>query len=232
LRLQLLQLHRVLSLLNLVIGEPLQVGSQTESRHGGDEPFGWVVLEPFDGISEVHRELVVEVMVTLADGAKCGEEVVARSVLVVERLVPEPVGKRVDTERRVVDKQEPSGTGKEESALPVSPSEPSYKRGEDDTHEQKHRNVVLVLPPDDLVSGQVRDVGNSDLASRLDEHPSYMRPPETLVGRVRVELGVGVSVVCSMASRPPFDRALNSTGAGKGQGVLQRQRGVVRSVSP
>ena len=75
--------------------------SETEYRHGGNEPLGRVVLEPLDGISEIHRELVVEVVVTFTDGTEGSEEVVAGSVLVIERLVSEPVGERVDTEGRL-----------------------------------------------------------------------------------------------------------------------------------
>lgn len=75
------------------------MGSETKDRHGRDEPLGRVVLEPLDGVSEIHRELVVEVVVTFSDGAKSGEKVVAGSVLVIERLVSEPMGERVDTER-------------------------------------------------------------------------------------------------------------------------------------
>jgi len=100
--LELLELHRVLSLGDLVVGELLEVGSEAKDRHGRDEPLGGVVLEPLDGVTEVHGELVVEVVVAFSDGAEGGEEVVAGSVLVVKRLVTEPVGERVDTEGRLV----------------------------------------------------------------------------------------------------------------------------------
>lgn len=75
------------------------MGSETEDRHGRDEPLGRIVLEPLDGVSEIHGELVVEVVVAFSDGAKSGEEVVAGGMLVIERLVSEPMGERVDTER-------------------------------------------------------------------------------------------------------------------------------------
>jgi hypothetical protein len=89
-----------------------------------------------------------------------------------------------------------------------------------------------VLPPDDLVAGEVGHVGDTDLASGLDEHPSDVSPPETLVGRVRVELGVGVAVVSAVAARPPLDRALDGARAGERETKLKRNRGVVRSVRP
>ena len=227
-----LQLHGVLSLLDLVVGESLEVRSETKRRHGPDEPLGGVVLEPLDGVSEVHGELVVEVVVALTDGAEGGDKVVTRGVLVVEGLVSEPVSKRVDAEGRVVHKAQSSGTGEEESSPPVSPSESGNESREGESHEEEQGEVVLVLPLDDLVSGQVGDIGDTDLSSRLDDHPSDVGPPETLVGRVRVELGVGVSVVGSVSSGPPFDGSLNGTSTSDREGVLERDRGVVSSVSP
>lgn len=58
---------------------------------GGDEPFGGVVLVPLDRVAVVHGELVVEVVVPLADGDEGGDHVVSRGVLVVEGRLAEPV---------------------------------------------------------------------------------------------------------------------------------------------
>jgi len=74
------------------------VRGETKDGHGRDEPLGRVVLEPLDGVSEIHGELMVEVVVALTDGAESSEEVITGSVLVVERLVSEPVSQGVDTE--------------------------------------------------------------------------------------------------------------------------------------
>ena len=84
--------HSVLTLLDFIIGKSFEVGSQTKGRHGTNEPFGRVVLVPFDGISEIHWELMMEVVVAFSDGAKSSDEVVARGVFVVERLISEPMG--------------------------------------------------------------------------------------------------------------------------------------------
>lgn len=100
-----LQFHGVLTLLNLVVRETLQMRGETELRHGPDEPLSGVVLEPLDSVSEVLRELMVEVVVTLANGAKSSDDMVSRRVLVVEGLLTKPVGKRVDTESRLNDAQ-------------------------------------------------------------------------------------------------------------------------------
>ena len=91
--LELLEFHCQLTLAHFVIGESLEMRSETEPRHDSDEPFSRVVLVPLDGIAIVHGELVVEVVVTLADGNKSGEDVITRSMLVIERSLSEPVSK-------------------------------------------------------------------------------------------------------------------------------------------
>lgn len=71
---------------------------QAELRADPDEPLGRIVLVPFNGISVVHGELVVEVVVTFADSYEGGNEVVLGCVLVVEGGLTEPVSEGVDTE--------------------------------------------------------------------------------------------------------------------------------------
>jgi len=175
---------------------------------------------------------VVEVVVSLADGDQSGDEVVTGSVLVVESVLSEPMSQRVDTESGVVDEQQPSGTGKEETSLPIAPTETGNTHGEEQSHDQQERQVVVVLPPDDLASGQVGNVGDTDLGPRLEDHPADVCPPEPFVGRVRVEAGVGVTVVGSVATGPPLDGSLDSSSSSAGEDVLERARSGVRSVGP
>lgn len=74
------------------------MAGKTELLHGPDEPLGGIVLVPLDGISVVHGELVVEVMVALSNSCQRGDDMVARSMLVVKGRVSEPVSERVDAE--------------------------------------------------------------------------------------------------------------------------------------
>ena len=71
----------------------------------------------------------------------------------------------------------------------------------------------MVLPPHNGFPAQVTNVGDTGLAAGLDEHPADMRPPETEVRIVRVESGVGVAVMCAVATSPPLDRAFDGAGA-------------------
>jgi hypothetical protein len=72
------------------------VTRETELLANPDDPFGRVVLVPFDGVTVVHWELMVEVVITFADSRKSGDDMVAWGVLVIERSLSEPVSKRID----------------------------------------------------------------------------------------------------------------------------------------
>ena len=89
------------ALFNLVGTELLEVVGKAKLLGCPDEPLGWVVLPPLNGISEIRWEFVVEVVVALAKRDQCGEEVVTWGVLVVVWRRPEPVCERVDGECRL-----------------------------------------------------------------------------------------------------------------------------------
>jgi len=63
-----------------------------------DKPLGRIVLIPFDSVAVVHGKLVMEVVVTFANGDECSCKMVPGSMLVVEGCCSEPVGERVDAE--------------------------------------------------------------------------------------------------------------------------------------
>lgn len=132
----------------------------------------------------------------------------------------------------MVDKNETGDGSVEEAAPPVIPSESGNGGWEDEAHEDDQRKVKLVLELDHGVSPQIGDVSDTWLASRLDNHPSQMRPEETIVSSVRVKIGVGISVVRSVAPGPPVDGALYGTCTHKSEEVFQGTRRSVRSVRP
>ena len=79
---------------------------QTKLLHSPDEPFCRVVLVPFDSVSVVPGELVVEIVITLSDGDEGGNHMIAGCVLVIERSLTEPVSEGIDTERRLCSDQQ------------------------------------------------------------------------------------------------------------------------------
>jgi hypothetical protein len=61
-----------------------------------DEPFGGIILIPSDGVTVVHGELVVEVVIAFANGHESSHEMVSGCMLIIERRLSKPVGERVD----------------------------------------------------------------------------------------------------------------------------------------
>lgn len=62
-----------------------------------NEPLGGIILVPLDGITVIHRELMMEIMIPLADGNERSKEMVAWCMLVVEWRRSKPVSDGVDT---------------------------------------------------------------------------------------------------------------------------------------
>jgi len=174
----------------------------------------------------------MEVMVTFTDGHESSGEVIPWRVLVIKGSLSKPMRKRVDAKGRVMDENETKDTRIDVSSTSVSPQKPGKNRGYDEAHEENQLEIMPVLPPHYLVLAQIADVRHTRPTARLQEHPSYMRVPETLMGVVRVEVGVGIAMVCPVTSRPPLDRAFDSTGSRKGKIILQRNRCIVRPMCP
>lgn len=229
---QLLQFHSKLTLADFVVREDLEMASETELLADPDEPFGRVILIPLDGVSVVHGELVVKVVVTLADGDESGGKVVAGCVLVIKGRLPEPVGERVDAERGMMNEAQSEHASVNEAAFGVAPAKVGDEGGDGKGGDENQLDVPFVLPLDDRVASQVADVGDTGPSAGLDKHPANVGVEEALVGVVGVELGVGVTMVSSVATRPPLDGAFDSSGTRNSEEVLKGLRSVVGAVCP
>lgn len=145
-------------------------------------------------------------MVALTKSDKSSDDVITGRVAVVEWLVTEPVCQGVDTEGGLLDEEDSEDTSVDESTHPVSPSKTGYEAGEDHSHEDDGLDVVAMLPDNDGVVVQIGDVGSTNtLWVLLHDHPSDVRVEKTLSNGVWVLVGVGVSVMCPVISRPPSD---------------------------
>ena len=77
-----------------------------------------------------------------------------------------------------------------------------------------------------------------DVAAKLvrwigqHEHPSQVGPPEALLCVVRIEIGVGVAVMYSVAATPPLDGALHRTRASKTEEDAHREGRAVSTMCP
>ena len=69
----------------------LQMGSQANLVAYPNEPLRRVILIPLDCIPIVHGELMVEVMIAFANRDKSSNDMITRSVLVIEWRLAEPM---------------------------------------------------------------------------------------------------------------------------------------------
>lgn len=93
------------ALFDFVGAELLEIVGKAELLPDPDVPLGGVVLPPLDGVAVIRGELVVEVVVALAEGDQGSDDVVTGRVAVIKGLVAEPVGQRVDAEGSLLDEE-------------------------------------------------------------------------------------------------------------------------------
>lgn len=89
-----------------------------------------------------------------------------------------------------------------------------------------------MLPPNDFILAEVRDVRDTRFAPWLDDHPTNVGPQEAAMRIVWIEFGIRVSVVCAVSARPPLDGPLHSTSTRSSEEVLQWPGRVIRAVGP
>jgi hypothetical protein len=175
----------------------------------------------------------MEVVVAFAKRHEGGEDVVSGRVAVIERLISEPVGQRVDAESGLLNKEDPEEARVDKASEPVAPPEPGNHSWEDKSHGQNGRNIVLVLEDHDGVLVKIGDVGAAEsLGVLFHHHPSNVRVQETLTNGIRVLFGVSVAMMGTVATGPPPDGAFDSTSTDKGEINLERERGGIRGVGP
>jgi len=211
--------------LNFVTREFFETRGKTKVETDLDQPFGWVVLPPLDSVSVVGGIAVVVVVVSFAESDECGEDVVSWGMSVIERLIAEPVGKRVDAECSVVDKDESADSGVVKSTSPVTPTNASNESGDQEAHDEDDESVVLVLQADEDIRVEIRDIGTSDtFGVLLEDHPSEMCVHQAFSDRVWIFLCVGVTMMSTMVSRPPPNGSFDGAATKSSKDVLERSR--------
>lgn len=136
------------------------------------------------------------------------------------------------TSTYVMNEGRAESASEEEATAVILPEETWDDGGQDVGHEDEEPDVVVVLPADDWIPAEIGNVGDTRLAAGLDEHPANVGPEETLVGGVRIKVGVGVAMVCTVTTRPPLDRPLDGTSTSECQSIFKRLGGVVGTMRP
>lgn len=122
----------------------------------------------------------------------------------------------------MVHKDEPQSASVEIATAVITPAQTSDDRRNNEPDGDDEGDVPAVLPANDGIPAEVAHIGNTGLATGLEDHPASVRPEQTLVGAIWVEVGIGVAVVCAMTTGPPLDGTFDRTGAGGSEEILQR----------
>ena len=216
------------TLLDLVGAELLQIIGETAELPERNGPLGGIILVPLDSIAVVGWELVVEVVVTLAECDQSSDKVIAGRVAVIEGLVTEPVSQGVNAEGSLLNEANAEDTSVDVATPPITPTETANESREDNGHEDDRLDEVAVLPNNNGVLVEVADIGAAlALGVLLHDHPAHVGVEQTLADGVRVLIGVGVAVVGAVTVRPPADGALHGTRAASGEKDFERKGGLV-----
>lgn len=89
-----------------------------------------------------------------------------------------------------------------------------------------------MLPFDDGILSQVADIGYTSLTSGLHEHPSKVSVEQAFVCVVWIQVRIGITMMGTVLSRPPFDRTLYGTGTCEGEDDFEGLGGVICAVAP
>ena len=188
---------------------------------------------PFNCIPVVGRKLVMKVVVSFAKSDEGGDDVIPGRVAVIEWLVTEPMSQGVDAKGSLLDEEDAQNAAIDEATEPIAPSKATYERGKDETHEEHDFQVVSVLPDNDGVFIEIRDVGAANAFRVLfHEHPAKVRVQQALTDRVWVLVGVGIAVVSTVVTSPPSDRAFDGTATNGSEEDAERQGGRIGGMGP
>lgn len=198
------------ALFNFVGTELLEVIGETHHLPQADRPLGGIILIPRNSVTVVRGELVMEVVVTLAESDKSGNDVITGGVAIIEGLVTEPMGERVDTEGSLLNEADAKDAAIDEAAHIIAPQKSTEDGGEDQSHDDDTLEIVAVLPDDNGVLIEIGNVGTARaLGVLLENHPAKMRVEKTLANGVGILLGVGIAMVGTMLPGPPADRTFD-----------------------
>lgn len=119
---------------------------------------------------------MVEIVIAFSKGDECSNHIVARRVAIIERLITEPVGKRVDAEGGLLHAEDAEDAAVDEATEPVAPAQTAEQGWEAIAHKQGQFHEVLVLPHHEGVLVEIRDVDPANALGVLPhQEPAHVR---------------------------------------------------------
>lgn len=122
--------------------------------------------------------LMVKIVVSLAEAEKRRDPMIAGRTPVVKGLIAKVVSEAVDGEGALLNRHDAENAGVDEPAFPVTPPEARDEGRHDPGEEYRYRGIVLVLPDDEGVVGEIGDVGTAVfLVVLVEQEPAHVRMP-------------------------------------------------------
>ena len=139
---------------------------------------------------------------------------------------------RVDTEGGLLYSEGSYDAGIDESAPPITPKTSDTAR-QDEPHNEGNFCVMIVLPDDNRIPVQIRDINAAEAFGILSEdQPSDVSVKKTLTNRIRILIGICVAVMGAMVSTPCSDRIFYCATANSSKPDLERKAGSVGPMRP
>ena len=116
------------------------------------------------------------------------------------------MSQRVDTEGGLLNEEDSKNPSVDKSTEPITPSQTGNETRKDQSHDDDGFDIIPMLPHDDGVFVQIRNIRTTDpLWILFHDHPTKVRIQETLSNRIRILVGIGISMMSTMIPRPPSD---------------------------
>src|SRR5689334_18429568 len=146
---------------------------------------------------------MVVIMKALAKGQKRNPPAVPTGIGPAMGLTTPQMADRIDAEGRIEDPKRPAHTREQEapdSSHPAIGQKPHEKRQREAT--QDNWNVIPMLPHDDTVLSEPRQILLLADMRMIDEDPAAMAVPEPSSSVIRVLVSIALSVVVEMVCAP------------------------------
>jgi len=187
-----------------------------------DEQFGGVELRRYSKFRSgiIEGVLVVPVVPSLSDRAPRDKWILRRVGQDIVWVIPVEVGGRVDKPCEMKNDTVSQSSGDEKSGPEIfAPIPRGNLSREYVTHVQREPGIALLLPVDDWIGLQIREIHFSsdldDIGMLLDEQPSHVSEEKSTCGVVRIGIGFREFVVDSVITGPMVNAALVGNGIEK-----------------
>src|SRR5690349_7718798 len=155
-------------------------------------------------ITIIVLKFVVIVMIAFAEGKKSNQPGIPCRALGRIRLSPENMAGTVDQERAMLQNDHPSHPGQQERAERAAPAVPksACRRRKNETDDGRNQVDVAMLPANQPVFPQIRDIVIGEVAFEFEEQPANVSIKEALRDTVGIFVVIDMFMMTSVLACP------------------------------